>query len=41
MSSPTTDSPPMAKKYSSPRLKSWPYRPGAKGMTSRVMTLAR
>ncbi len=26
--------PPIAKKYSSARLKSWPYRPGANGRTS-------
>ena len=31
----------MAKKYSSPRLRSWPTMPGANGMTRRVMTLAR
>ena len=33
--------PPMAKKKSRPMLKSWPNSPGANGMTSRVMTLAR
>ncbi len=33
--------PPMAKKYSSPMLRSWPNRPGANGMTRSVITLAR
>ena len=41
ISRPTTVIPPMAKKYSSPMLKSWPNRPGANGITSSDMTLAR
>ncbi len=36
-----TDIPPTAKKYSSPMLRSAPYSPGANGMTSSDMTLAR
>ena len=28
--------PPIAKKYSRPRLKSWPYSPGANGSTSAL-----
>ena len=38
--SPTTVSPPTAKKYSRPMFMSWPNRPGANGMTSRPMTVA-
>ena len=41
ISRPTTDRPPIAKKYSSPRLKLAPTTPGANGMTSSVITLVR
>ena len=40
ISSPTTVSPPTAKKYSRPMFKSWPNSPGANGMTSSPITVA-
>jgi hypothetical protein len=40
ISNPTTVMPPIAKKYRSPRLKSWPYSPGAKGSTRALRAAA-
>jgi hypothetical protein len=41
ISRPSTVKPLIEKMKSRPMLRSWPKRPGAKGMTRSVMTLAR